>query len=80
MRIVSGCGRLKMNVRVVPIRRIVPPSLQPSLRALMVLSMLAGSAAGLTGCVDPPGPSPIYSRLPPPQSGLPDNAARPLTP
>ena len=50
-----------------------------SVRTLMALSIVAGSAA-LTGCVmDPPGPSPIYSRLPADQSGAP-NGARPLTP
>lgn len=48
------------------------------LRAVAALSVLAGSAL-LTGCVmDPPGPSPIYSRLPADQSGSP-NGARPLT-
>jgi hypothetical protein len=35
------------------------------------LSLVAGSAL-LTGCMmDPPGPSPIYSRLPADQSGVP---------
>jgi hypothetical protein len=38
------------------------------------------SSAALTGCVmDPPGPAPIYSRLPADQSGVP-NGIRPLTP
>jgi hypothetical protein len=41
-------------------------------------SVLAGGTL-LSGCVmDPPGPSPIYSRLPADQSGLP-NGVRPLT-
>ncbi|SIT37846.1 putative lipoprotein [Paraburkholderia ribeironis] len=32
-----------------------------------VLTIVAGSAA-LAGCAEPPGPSPIYSRLPPDQT------------
>lgn len=50
-----------------------------SISILLTLSVAMGSAA-LTGCVmDPPGPSPIYSRLPADQSGIPANA-QPLTP
>lgn len=55
------------------------PSLIRSVRILVALSVVAGSAA-LTGCVmDPPGPSPIYSRLPADQSGV-SATAQPLTP
>jgi hypothetical protein len=55
------------------------PSLIRSVRILVALSVVAGSAA-LTGCVmDPPGPSPIYSRLPADQSGV-SATAHPLTP
>ncbi|MGF6753865.1 hypothetical protein [Paraburkholderia sp. GAS42] len=55
------------------------PSLICSVRILVALSVVAGSAA-LTGCVmDPPGPSPIYSRLPADQSGV-SATAQPLTP
>lgn len=44
-----------------------------------LLAVVAGSAV-LTGCVmDPPGPSPIYSRLPADQSGV-AATAQPLTP
>ncbi|RDJ98997.1 hypothetical protein [Paraburkholderia lacunae] len=58
----------------------IPISLMSDLkhyaRTLAMLSFIAGSTA-LTGCMmDPPGPSPIYSRLPADQSGM----ARPLTP
>ena len=54
-------------------------SLHHSIPVLLALSVAAGSAA-LTGCVmDPPGPSPIYSRLPADQSGIPAKA-QPLTP
>ncbi|SEA37355.1 hypothetical protein [Paraburkholderia sartisoli] len=50
-----------------------------SIPILLTLSVATGSAA-LTGCVmDPPGPSPIYSRLPADQSGIPATA-QPLTP
>ncbi|WP_144146199.1 hypothetical protein [Paraburkholderia sp. BCC1884] len=48
-------------------------------RSFAVLAAVAGSVA-LSACVmDPPGPSPIYSRLPADQSGAP-NTAQPLTP
>jgi hypothetical protein len=44
-----------------------------------VLAVVVGSGA-LAGCVmDPPGPSPIYSRLPADQSGM-AATAQPLTP
>jgi hypothetical protein len=47
-------------------------------RTVAVLTVLAGSGA-LAGCVmDPPGPSPIYSRLPADQSGM-AATAQPLT-
>src|SRR5882757_5568917 len=59
-----------------------PTSLIPLLRrarTVAVLAVLAGSGA-VAGCVmDPPGPSPIYSRLPADQSGM-AATARPLTP
>ena len=39
-------------------------------RSVAVLAVFVGSGA-LAGCVmDPPGPSPIYSRLPADQSGV----------
>jgi hypothetical protein len=42
------------------------------------LALVAGSLA-MAGCtLDPPGPSPIYSRLPPDQSGV-GTTAHPLT-
>lgn len=48
-------------------------------RAAAMLAIALGSGA-LAGCVmDPPGPSPIYSRLPADQSGA-SATARPLTP
>ncbi|WP_322030055.1 hypothetical protein [Paraburkholderia sp. J76] len=52
----------------------------PRASGLLVLAAL-GAAIGMTsGCtLDPPGPSPIYSRLPATQSGLPA-AAPVLTP
>ncbi|MFM0740274.1 hypothetical protein PQQ51_23795 [Paraburkholderia xenovorans] len=61
----------------------IPVSLAISLmhrtRTLSVLTVVAGSAV-LAGCVmDPPGPSPIYSRLPADQSGI-AATAQPLTP
>ncbi|MFB9127345.1 hypothetical protein E2553_00850 [Paraburkholderia dipogonis] len=58
-----------------------PTSLIPLLRrarSVTVLAVLIGSGA-LAGCMmDPPGPSPIYSRLPADQSGV--AATQPLTP
>ncbi len=55
------------------------PLLYRSVRSVAVLS-LVGLAGALAGCVmDPPGPSPIYSRLPEDQSGVPATA-QPLTP
>jgi hypothetical protein len=55
-----------------------PTSLLQTIRPFVALSLIAG-AAMLAGCtMDPPGPSPIYSRLPAGQSGLPDGT-RPLT-
>jgi hypothetical protein len=57
----------------------IPTSLMHCVRSFTVLTVIAGSVA-LTGCVmDPPGPSPIYSRLPADQSGM-ASTARPLTP
>ena len=57
----------------------IPTSLKHCMRSLTMLAVIAGSAA-LTGCVmDPPGPSPIYSRLPADQSGV-ASTAQPLTP
>lgn len=54
-------------------------SLKHCMRSFAVLAAIAGGAA-LTGCVmDPPGPSPIYSRLPADQSGM-ASTAQPLTP
>jgi hypothetical protein len=56
-----------------------PTSLRRNARLLAMLAALGGVAA-LTGCMmDPPGPSPIYSRLPASQSGVPATA-QPLTP
>ncbi|MFM0337524.1 hypothetical protein [Paraburkholderia fungorum] len=56
-----------------------PTSLKRCARTFTVLAVVAGSAA-LAGCMmDPPGPSPIYSRLPADQSGM-ASTARPLTP
>jgi len=53
-------------------------SLISSARTCAVLAVIGGSVA-LAGCVmDPPGPSPIYSRLPANQSGM-GNNAQPLT-
>ncbi|MGH8781139.1 hypothetical protein [Paraburkholderia sp.] len=52
--------------------------LLPGRRAAIAASLTAGAVA-LAGCaLEPPGPAPIYSRLPADQSGLP-NGARPLT-
>ncbi|WJF91184.1 hypothetical protein QS306_05990 [Paraburkholderia bonniea] len=47
-------------------------------RTAIALPFLLGGLALLSGCVTPPGPAPIYSRLPADQSGLPDGV-RPLT-
>jgi hypothetical protein len=48
-------------------------------RTVAVLTAVIGSGA-LAGCMmDPPGPSPIYSRLPADQSGT-ATTAQPLTP
>lgn len=48
-------------------------------RTVAVLAVVVGSGA-LAGCMmDPPGPSPIYSRLPADQSGM-AATAQPLTP
>ncbi|MBP0593140.1 hypothetical protein J8I87_26180 [Paraburkholderia sp. LEh10] len=48
-------------------------------RRSAVLALVTGAAA-LSGCMmDPPGPSPIYSRLPADQSGI-AATAQPLTP
>lgn len=64
-----------------PVVRIRPVSLTELPRLLALLSVLAAGSAALTGCVmDPPGPSPIYSRMPADPSGTPNNAPRPLTP
>jgi hypothetical protein len=47
-------------------------------RGAIALTLVAGSLA-MAGCtLDPPGPSPIYSRLPPDQSGV-AATAQPLT-
>lgn len=56
-----------------------PTSLKPLPRGARRFAILAAvtCSVALTGCVmDPPGPSPIYSRLPASQSGT----AQPLTP
>nr|WP_233883735.1 hypothetical protein [Paraburkholderia flagellata] len=43
--------------------------------ALLVVATLGTTVASTSGCMmDPPGPSPIYSRLPAAQSGLPATA------
>ncbi|SMG10447.1 hypothetical protein [Paraburkholderia susongensis] len=56
-----------------------PVSLRRHARALTVLAVIAGGAA-LAGCtIDPPGPSPILSRLPPDQAAAVSNT-QPLTP
>ncbi|REE18044.1 hypothetical protein B0G71_1022 [Paraburkholderia sp. BL27I4N3] len=48
-------------------------------RTVVALAVVVGSGA-LAGCMmDPPGPSPIYSRLPADQSGM-AATAQPLTP
>lgn len=52
----------------------------PRLNAAAALIALGALATLTSGCVmAPPGPSPIYSRLPADQSGIP-TVARPLTP
>ncbi|OLL30579.1 hypothetical protein BTH42_16680 [Burkholderia sp. SRS-W-2-2016] len=54
-------------------------SLLRPLRALAVLAIVAGGTA-LAGCtIDPPGPSPILSRLPPDQAEAVSHG-QPLTP
>ncbi|AXF00178.1 hypothetical protein [Paraburkholderia hospita] len=55
------------------------PSLFQPVRRIAALALVAGAMA-LSGCMlDPPGPSPIYSRLPADQSGI-AATAQPLTP
>jgi hypothetical protein len=50
------------------------------LAAVAMLTVLGASVALTSGCtLDPRGPSPIYSRLPADQSGIPASA-EPLTP
>ena len=59
-----------------------PASLIPLLRRARLATLLAVAAGTglLAGCtMDPPGPSPIYSRLPADQSGV-ASTAQPLTP
>ena len=57
----------------------LPILLQRLARSIFVLTALAASAA-LTGCMmDPPGPSPIYSRLPANHAAV-TGTAQPLTP
>jgi hypothetical protein len=57
----------------------VPTLFSASTRAFAMMCTIAGVTA-LTGCMmDPPGPSPIYSRLPADQSGM-ASTAQPLTP
>ncbi len=59
-----------------------PTSLIPLLRRARMATMLAvvAGTGTLAGCtMDPPGPSPIYSRLPADQSGV-ASTAQPLTP
>ncbi|WP_345810910.1 hypothetical protein AAGS40_08845 [Paraburkholderia sp. PREW-6R] len=54
-------------------------SFKRSAHSLAMLAVL-GSAAVLSGCMmDPPGPSPIYSRLPADQSGA-ASTVQPLSP
>lgn len=58
-------------------KRFVRPlrECMPRVRALLALTTLGAAIASTSGCMmDPPGPSPIYSRLPPAQSGLPVTA------
>ncbi len=53
---------------------------QARLAAVTMLAVLSAGVALMGGCtLDPPGPSPIYSRLPADQSGLPTSAGQ-LTP
>ncbi|MHB9838600.1 hypothetical protein Q8F57_027605 [Paraburkholderia terrae] len=55
------------------------PSLFQPVHPITALALVAGAMA-LSGCMlDPPGPSPIYSRLPADQSGI-AATAQPLTP
>jgi hypothetical protein len=54
-------------------KRFTPPLRSGASRGatLLVLTVLGASVALMSGCaMDPPGPSPIYSRLPADQSGL----------
>jgi hypothetical protein len=52
----------------------------PRTVAVAMLTTLAAAIALTSGCtLEPPGPSPIYSRLPAAQSGIPA-AAQPLSP
>ncbi|CAH2906794.1 MAG: 33 kDa chaperonin HslO [uncultured Paraburkholderia sp.] len=67
-----GIDRSRFNMSM-------PTSLPRPARTFAVLTALAGLTA-LSGCMmDPPGPSPIYSRLPTDQSGM-ASTAQPLTP
>jgi hypothetical protein len=55
------------------------PALFFPLHRIAAFALVAGATV-LSGCmIDPPGPSPIYSRLPADQSGVPATA-QPLTP
>ncbi|WP_042337182.1 hypothetical protein [Paraburkholderia ferrariae] len=52
----------------------------PRVTAVAVLATLSAGIALTSGCtLEPPGPSPIYSRLPTDQSGV-STGAQPLTP